>query len=54
MGLRVIGADVRDVVQANCRHRVELMQQYTRLKEDLSEDEVASALVVDAELLVSS
>jgi len=50
VGLRVAGVDVRDVVQVNRRHLVQLMQQYTRLKEDLSEGEVALALVVDAEL----
>jgi hypothetical protein len=42
--------DVHDVVQVNRRHLVELMQQYTRLKEDLSDAEVALGLVVDAEL----
>jgi DNA-binding PadR family transcriptional regulator len=50
VGLHVDGVDVSDVVQMNRRHLVELMQQYTRLKEDLSEDELALALVVDAEL----
>lgn len=50
VGLRVAGVDVRDVVQANRRHLVELMQQYTRLKQDLSEGDLALALVVDAEL----
>jgi DNA-binding PadR family transcriptional regulator len=50
VSLRVPGVDVRDVVQAHRRHLVELMQQYTRLKEDLTDDEVGLALVVDAEL----
>lgn len=48
--LRVPGIDVHDVVQAHRRHLVGLMQQYTRLKEDLTDDEIGLALVVDAEL----
>lgn len=50
VSLRVPGVDVRDVVQAHRRHLVELMQQYTRLKEDVTDDEIGLALVVDAEL----
>jgi DNA-binding PadR family transcriptional regulator len=50
VSLRVPGVEVRDVVQAHRRHLVELMQQYTRLKEDVSDDEIGLALVVDAEL----
>jgi hypothetical protein len=50
VSLRVPGVDVHDVVQAHRRHLEELMQQYTRLKEDLTDDEVGLALVVDAEL----
>src|SRR4029453_725375 len=34
----VPGVDVSEVVQAHRRYVVELMQQYTRLKEDVSED----------------
>jgi DNA-binding PadR family transcriptional regulator len=50
VSLRVPGADVHDVVQAHRRHLVGLMQQYTRLKEDVTDDELGLALVVDAEL----
>jgi DNA-binding PadR family transcriptional regulator len=50
VALRVPGVDVREVVQVHRRYLVELMQQYTRLKEDLADDEVPLALVVDAEL----
>jgi DNA-binding PadR family transcriptional regulator len=50
VSLRVPGVEVRDVVQAHRRHLVELMQQYTRLKEDVTDDEIGLALVVDAEL----
>jgi DNA-binding PadR family transcriptional regulator len=50
VALRVPGVDVRDLVQGHRRYLVELMQQYTRLKEDASENDVGLALVVDAEL----
>lgn len=50
VALRVPGIDVRDVVQGHRRYLVEMMQQYTRLKEDASEGDVGLALVVDAEL----
>jgi DNA-binding PadR family transcriptional regulator len=42
--------DVRDVVQVHRRYVVELMQQWTRLKDDASEHEIGFLLVVDAEL----
>jgi DNA-binding PadR family transcriptional regulator len=42
--------DVREVVQVHRRYLVELMQQWTRLKEDEGEFDLALALVVDAEL----
>jgi hypothetical protein len=38
------------VIQAHRRHVVELMQQWTRLKRDATEDDVNLILVVDAEL----
>ncbi|BCY11549.1 helix-turn-helix transcriptional regulator [Actinoplanes sp. L3-i22] len=47
--LRVPGVDVRDVIQVHRRALVELMQQWTRLKEDAGTD-LGLALVVDAEL----
>jgi DNA-binding PadR family transcriptional regulator len=50
VALRVPGVDVRDLVQVHRRYLVELMQQYTRLKGDASDDEIGLALVVDAEL----
>ena len=50
MALGVPGVDVLDLIQAHRRHLVEAMQRYTRLKEDATEDEVALALVVDAEI----
>ena len=50
VALRVPGIDVHDVVQVHRRHVVELMQQWTRLKEDAGQDDLSLALVVDAEL----
>ena len=47
---RLPGADVADIVQVHRRHIVELMQQWTRIKDLASPDDVALALVVDAEL----
>jgi DNA-binding PadR family transcriptional regulator len=48
--LRVPGVDVQDVVQAHRRYLIELMQQWTRLKEDEADFDLSLALVVDAEL----
>jgi DNA-binding PadR family transcriptional regulator len=46
---RMPGIDVHEVIQVHRRHIVELMQQWTRIKEDASGD-VGLALAVDAEL----
>jgi len=50
VALRVPGVDVREVIQVHRRYVVQLMQQYTRLKEDAPDDDIGLALVVDAEL----
>jgi DNA-binding PadR family transcriptional regulator len=50
IALRVPGVDVHAVVQAHRRHLVELMQEWTRLKEYSGDRDVAFALTVDAEL----
>ncbi|CAN5712996.1 PadR family transcriptional regulator [soil metagenome] len=50
VALRVPSADVGQVVQVHRRHLVELMQQYTRLKEDMVDSDVELGIVVDAEL----
>jgi len=44
------GVDVHEVLQVHRRYLVELMQQWTRLKEDEAEFDLSLALVVDAEL----
>jgi DNA-binding PadR family transcriptional regulator len=50
VALRVPGTDVHEVIQVHRRYVVELMQQWTRLKEDESEGDLNLALVIDAEL----
>jgi DNA-binding PadR family transcriptional regulator len=50
VALRIADVDVAEVVQVHRRQVVELMQQYTRLKEDLPDADVALGIVVDAEL----
>ncbi|HEX6453545.1 MAG TPA: PadR family transcriptional regulator [Trebonia sp.] len=50
VALRVPGTDVRDVIQAHRRYLVELMQQWTRIKEDAPEEDLSTSLAVDAEL----
>ncbi len=50
LALELPGVDVHEVVQVHRRYLVELMQQWTRLKEDESRLDLSFALVVDAEL----
>jgi DNA-binding PadR family transcriptional regulator len=50
VALRLPGIDVHEVVQVHRRHLVQLMQEWTRLKEYSAERDLGFALVVDAEL----
>ena len=50
VALRVPGTNVREVIQVHRRYLVELMQQWTRIKETEAESDLNLALVVDAEL----
>ncbi len=50
VALRLPGVDVHDVIQVHRRYLVQLMQQWTHLKQDAGEDDLGFALVVDAEL----
>ena len=50
VALRIPGVDVHEVLQVHRRYLVELMQQWTRLKEDEAGYDLSLALVVDAEL----
>jgi len=47
---RLPDVNVHDVIQVHRRYLVQLMQQWTRLKEDESRLDLAFALAVDAEL----
>ena len=50
VALRVPSADVHAVIQAHRRYLVELMQQWTRIKEDDAGGDLNMLLAVDAEL----
>ncbi len=50
IALQVPGVDVHEVVQTHRRYLVELMQEWTRLKEYAADRDISFALVVDAEL----
>jgi DNA-binding PadR family transcriptional regulator len=50
VALRVPSADVHAVIQAHRRYLVELMQQWTRIKEDDTGGDLSMLLAVDAEL----
>jgi DNA-binding PadR family transcriptional regulator len=50
VALQVPGTDVHEILQVHRRHVIEVMQRYTRVKAAGGEDDVALALVADAEL----
>ena len=50
VAMRVPAVNVHDVIQVHRRYLVELMQQWTRIKEAEAESDLSLALVVDAEL----
>jgi len=50
VALALPDVDVADLLQIHRRYLVELMQQWTRLKEDEADFDLSLALVVDAEL----
>jgi len=50
IAVRVPGIDVHEVIQAHRRYLIELMQEWTRLKEDDGGADLSFALVVDSEL----
>ena len=50
VALRVPGVNAEELVQVHRRHLIELMQRYTRMKEEASDDDLALALVADAEI----
>jgi DNA-binding PadR family transcriptional regulator len=50
IAVRMPGIDVHEVVQAHRRYLVQLMQEWTRLKEYAADRDLGFALAVDAEL----
>jgi DNA-binding PadR family transcriptional regulator len=50
IAVRVPGTEVSEVIQAHRRYLVQLMQEWTRLKDDDNGRDLAFALVVDSEL----
>jgi DNA-binding PadR family transcriptional regulator len=50
IAVRVPGTDLRQVMQSHRRYLVELMQRWTRIKEEEAEHDLSLAMVVDAEL----
>src|SRR6266700_1071979 len=50
LAVRVPGTDVHRVIQAHRRQVVELMQEWTRVKEEQAEFDLPLALVIDVEL----
>jgi DNA-binding PadR family transcriptional regulator len=50
VALEVGGIDIHEILQVHRRHAIEVMQRYTRIKADASQDDVPLALVADAEL----
>jgi DNA-binding PadR family transcriptional regulator len=50
VALQVPGIDVHEVLQVHRRHVIEVMQRYTHVKAVAGQDDVALALVADAEL----
>src|SRR2546423_3200297 len=48
VAVRLPGVDVHEVIQTHRRYLVELMQQWTRLKEEEADLDLGLALVVDA------
>ena len=50
VAIRVPGTDVHEVIQVHRRYLVQLMQEWTRIKESAGDDDLNLGLAVDAEL----
>jgi DNA-binding PadR family transcriptional regulator len=50
IAMEVPGVDIREVIQVHRRYVIEVMQEWTRLKQDEKDLDLNFALVVDAEL----
>jgi DNA-binding PadR family transcriptional regulator len=50
VALQVPGINIHEILQVHRRHVIEIMQRYTRIKAEAAGDDIALALVADAEL----
>jgi DNA-binding PadR family transcriptional regulator len=50
VALQVPGTDLHEILQVHRRHAIEVMQRYTQVKAAAAQNDVALALVADAEL----
>ncbi len=50
VALQIPDIDIHEIVQVHRRHVIEVMQRYTKIKAAAAEDDIALALVADAEL----
>lgn len=50
VALQIPGIDIHEILQVHRRHVIEVMQRYTRVKAEATEEDVPLALVADAEL----
>jgi DNA-binding PadR family transcriptional regulator len=50
VALQIPGIDIHEILQVHRRHVIEAMQRYTRIKAEAAPEDVALALVADAEL----
>ncbi len=50
IALQMPGVEVHDIIQSHRRELIAMMQRYTQIKADASEDDIALAVVADAEI----
>jgi DNA-binding PadR family transcriptional regulator len=50
VALQIPGTDIHEIVQVHRRHVIEIMQRYTQVKATAGADDLALALVADAEI----
>jgi hypothetical protein len=50
VAMQVAETDVHEILQVHRRHAIQVMQRYTQVKAAAAEDDVALALVADADL----
>jgi hypothetical protein len=50
VAMQIPGTNVQEILQVHRRHVIEIMQRYTQVKATAGEDDLALALVADAEI----